>query len=72
MRRTLILLVLFAFAGTLLISSNTAEARFWQNKSRQSSSTKKPDAAEAKKPKLKPFGEVSKGLTKVPGLFDFY
>ncbi len=72
MRRTLMLLVLFTFTATLLISTHSAEARYWQNKSSQSSSKKKPEAAEAKKPKLKPFAEVAKGLTKVPGLFDFY
>lgn len=72
MRRTLILLVLFAFAGTMLIGTESADARYWQTKSGTSNSKKKPETPDAKKPKLKPFGEVSKGLTKVPGLFDFY
>lgn len=72
MRRSMMLLVLFAFAGSLLIGIESADARYWHNKSGQSSAKKKPEATEAKKPKLKPFGEVAKGLTKVPGLFDFY
>ncbi len=71
MRRFLTLLVLGAFALSLITATNSAEARYWHNKA-ASSSKKKPDAAEAKKPKLKPFGEVSKGFTKIPGLFDFY
>ncbi len=71
MRRTMILLTLLAFAGSMLIGINSAEARYWHNKSGKSNA-KKAEAPEAKKPKLKPFGEVAKGLTKVPGLFDFY
>lgn len=65
------ILTLAAFAASLLVGVDSAEARYWQNKAKKPEK-KAGDAAEAKKPKLKSFGEVSKGFTKIPGLFDFY
>ncbi|MCC6962041.1 MAG: zinc-dependent metalloprotease [candidate division Zixibacteria bacterium] len=71
MRRSPTLLVLLALALATLLVANSAEARYWHTKA-AAKEKKKPEAAEAKKPKLKPFGEVSKGFNKIPGLFDFY
>lgn len=71
MRRWMTLLAVMAFTVATVLSTSTAEARYWHDKAGKSQA-KKGDAGEAKKPKLKPFGEVSKGFTKIPGLFDFY
>ena len=71
MRRSILLLTLITFCASLLLFSGSSAAGYWE-KTKDKKQKASTAAALGKKDTEKPFGEVIKGLDKIPGLFDFY
>ncbi|TFH64540.1 MAG: DUF5117 domain-containing protein, partial [Candidatus Zixiibacteriota bacterium] len=71
MRRSILLLTLTAFCASLLFSSGSLGASYWQ-KSKEKKQKASAAVPPGKKDNEKPFNEVIKGFDKIPGLFDFY